>query len=168
MKTKNLVLTALFIALSFVGAYIKVMGTVAFDSMPAFLGALIIGPVYGGIIGALGHFLTALTSGFPLSIPVHLITMGGMAVTMIAFSVVYKRVSKSNGLLAMILSLIVGVVINGPLTLLVLTPLLLPVMGKAGILGFMPVLSLIAGVNAVAALLVYKLLPRSLKEYENR
>lgn len=168
MKTKNLVLTALFIALSFVGANVKVMGTIAFDSMPAFLGSLLLGPVYGGIIGAMGHFLTALTSGFPLSLPVHLITMGGMAVTMIAFGLVYKFLNRSNNLLAIILSTIVGIAINGPLTLLVLTPLLLPVMGKAGILGFLPMLSLIAGINALVALVVYKLLPRSLKNYENR
>jgi uncharacterized membrane protein len=29
--------------------------------MPGFLGALILGPFYGGLIGAIGHFLTALT-----------------------------------------------------------------------------------------------------------
>lgn len=168
MKIRNIVLTALFIALSFVGANIKIMGTVAFDSMPAFLGALILGPLYGGIIGAMGHFLTALTSGFPLSLPVHLITMAGMAVTMIVFGLVYKFMNKSNNLLAIILSTIAGVLINGPLTLLVLTPLLLPVMGKAGILGFLPILSLVAGINALVALIVYKLLPRSLKDYENR
>ncbi|MBU5485604.1 ECF transporter S component [Clostridium sp. MSJ-11] len=168
MRTKKLVLTALFIALSFVGSNLKVMGTIAFDSMPGFLGALMLGPVYGAIIGGIGHFLTALTSGFPLSLPVHLITMIGMAVTMTAFTFVYKFVGRKNQLAGMVLSTIVGVIINGPLTLLVLTPLLLPVMGKAGILGLVPVLSLVAAINAIVALLVYKLLPRSMKEYENK
>ncbi|WP_315116144.1 ECF transporter S component [uncultured Clostridium sp.] len=168
MRTKKIVLTALFIALSFVGSNLKVMGTIAFDSMPGFLGALMLGPLYGAIIGGVGHFLTALTSGFPLSLPVHLITMIGMAVTMAAFAFVYKFIGRKNELIGMILSTIVGVIINGPLTLLVLTPLLLPVMGKAGILGFVPVLSLVAAINAIVALVVYKLLPRSMKEYENK
>lgn len=168
MRTKKIVLTALFIALSFVGSNLKVMGTIAFDSMPGFLGAVMLGPLYGAIIGGVGHFLTALTSGFPLSLPVHLITMIGMAVTMAAFAFVYKFISRKNQLIGMILSTIVGVIINGPLTLLVLTPLLLPIMGKAGILGLMPVLSLVAAINAIVALAVYKLLPRSMKEYENK
>ncbi|WP_425059346.1 hypothetical protein SCACP_40300 [Sporomusa carbonis] len=33
MKTKNVVLSALFIALSAIGANIKIMGTIAFDSI---------------------------------------------------------------------------------------------------------------------------------------
>lgn len=62
MKLRNLILTALFVALSFVGANMKIVGSIAFDSMPGFLGALILGPLYGAAIGSIGHFLTAATS----------------------------------------------------------------------------------------------------------
>lgn len=168
MKTRKLVLTALFVALCFIGANIKIMGSIAFDSMPAFLAAIMLGPVYGAIVGALGHFLTALTSGFPLTLPVHLITMAAMALTMAAFAIVYKTFLNRNKVVAIVLSIIVAVIINGPLALLALTPLLLPMMGKAGILGLAPILSGLSAINAIIAILVYNFLPRSLKEYENK
>jgi len=168
MKTRDLVLTALFAALCFIGANIKVMGTIAFDSMPAFLAAILLGPVYGAIVGAVGHFLTAVTSGFPLTLPVHLITMAMMALTMAAFAVVYKYFSHKNKILAAIFSILAGVIINGPLSLLVLSPLLIPMMGKAGVVAFLPVLSLVSAINAIAAVVVYKFLPGKLKKYENK
>lgn len=168
MKTKKIVLTALFVALCFIGANIKAMGSIAFDSMPAFLAAIMLGPVYGAIVGALGHFLTALTSGFYLTLPVHLITMAAMALTMAAFAVVYKKFLNTNRILAIVISIMIAVIINGPLALLALTPLLLPMMGKAGIMGLAPILSGVAALNALIAILVYNFLPRSLKEYENK
>ena len=159
MKTKKLVITALFIALSFVGANIKIMSTIAFDSMPGFLGALLFGPVYGAFIGAIGHFITALLQGFPLTLPVHLIIMIGMAVTMFVFGYVYKYFSKKNYGAAVILSLIVGVIINGPLLLIVLEPLLIPILGKPAFIAYFPVLSLIAAINIIIAQGIYKVLP---------
>ncbi|MBF7096883.1 ECF transporter S component [Alkalibacter mobilis] len=73
MNTRKLVLIGLFIAISFVGAQIKIVYSIAFDSMPAFAAALLLGPVPGAIVGFLGHMLTSLTSGFPFTIPVHLL-----------------------------------------------------------------------------------------------
>ncbi len=73
MKTRTLVIAAMLIALSFIGANIKISGSIAFDSMPAFFGALVLGPVAGGIIGLIGHLLTAVFSGFPFGLPVHII-----------------------------------------------------------------------------------------------
>jgi uncharacterized membrane protein len=163
MKTKKLVITALFIALSFIGANIKIMDTIAFDAMPGFLGVLLFGPVYGAFIGAIGHFLTALTSGFPMTIPVHLIIMVGMAVTMLAFGHVYKYFSAKNYGAAVILSLIVGVIINGPLLLIVLSPLLIPMLGRPALIGMAPVLSLVAGINIIIAQGIYKVLPEKYK-----
>lgn len=168
MKTNKLVITALFVALSFIGANIKIMGTIAFDAMPGFLGALLLGPVYGGIIGALGHFLTSLTSGFPLSLPVHLVITIIMGLTMAMFALAYKSLVSKSKPLALILAIIVGVVINGPIDLLVLTPFLMPIMGRSGIFALLPVLSSVAAINAIVAVLIYKFLPRSLKEYENK
>ena len=159
MKTKKLVITALFIALSFIGANIKIMDTIAFDAMPGFLGALIVGPAYGACIGAIGHFLTALTSGFPMTLPVHLIIMLGMGVTMLVFGYVYRYFSTKNYGVAAILSLIVGVIINGPLLLILLAPLLIPTLGKPVFLSMFPVLSFVAFINIIIAQGIYKLLP---------
>lgn len=164
MKTKKLVLTALFIALSFVGAMIKVPGTtIAFDSMPGFLGTILLGPLYGALIGALGHFLTAVTSGFPLTLPVHLILMAGMGLTMLVFGYVFKYFFSKNYRLAVIISLIVAVLINGPLLTLALSPLLIPVFGKIVLLEMIPLLSGIAALNIIMAQCIYKVLPARYK-----
>ena len=166
MKTKKLVLAALFIALSFVGANIKIMGSIAFDSMPGFLGAIILGPYYGALIGALGHFLTALTSGFPLSLPVHLITMVGMGVTMLVFGYVFKYFLSRNYIVAVILSLTSAVIINGPLLILILSPLLIPILGKTVLIGMVPVLSGVAALNIIMAQIIHKILPERYKSWK--
>lgn len=159
MKVKKLVLTALFIALSFIGANLKVMGSIAFDSMPGFLGTLILGPAYGALIGAVGHLLTAVLSGFPLTLPVHLIVMVDMALTMAVFGWVYRI---SGPRLAAILSGIAAVLINGPVSLLMVAPLLIPIIGKAGLWAMLPVLSGVAALNVILAFLVYRFLPKNL------
>lgn len=158
MKTKKLVIMALFIAISFLGANIKIMGSIAFDSMAGFLGALILGPVYGAIIGALGHFLTAATSGFPYSLPVHLIVMADMAVTMFLFGIIYNNLCKINKYLGIVIASIVGILINGPISILIL----LPIMGKA-MVAMIPILCLAAFFNILIAYILYKFLSRNEK-----
>lgn len=163
MKTKNLVLASLFIALSFIGANIKIMQTIAFDSMPAFLGTLILGPFYGAIIGALGHFLTALTSGFPLTVPVHIVIMIGMALTMASFGYTYKYFSIKSKTIGSISAAIVAVIVNGPVLTLLTAPLLIPVMGKAALIAMLPILCGASALNIVIALVVYKYIPKRYK-----
>lgn len=158
MKTRKLVITALFIALSFIGANMKIAGSIAFDSMPGFLGTLMLGPVFGALIGAIGHFLTAATSGFYLSLPVHLIIMVDMALTMYMFGIIYKALSKVNKYAALIVSSLVGIVINGPVSLLMIMPIL-----GSGVMAMLPILTLAAFLNIIIADVVYKLLPESVK-----
>ncbi len=161
--TQKLVLTALFIAISFVGANLKVMSTIAFDSMAGFLAALLLGPSTGALVGAVGHFLTALTSGFPLSLPVHLAVMATMALTMWGFGVVHRWFAKRNSQnWALVLAVIVGTLLNGPVSLLLMSPLLVPIMGWAGILGMLPVLTLAGAANAVIAAVLFKPLEKVL------
>ena len=163
MKTKKLVLAALLIALSFIGANIKIMQTIAFDSMPGFLGTLILGPFYGALIGLLGHFLTALTSGFPLTVPVHLVIMVGMALTMISFGAAYKYFSKKNKTTGNIMATIVAVIVNGPILTLLISPMLIPVMGKSGLIALLPILCCATALNVIIALIVYNYLPKRYK-----
>lgn len=158
MKLRKLVLMALFIAISFIGANIKIAGSIAFDSMPGFLGTLILGPVDGAVIGAIGHLITAATSGFPLTLPVHLLIMVDMALTMLVFGVLYKAFSKKNKLLATVISGIAGIIINGPVS----TFMVIPLVGK-GILVMLPILCLAAFLNVLLADLIYKCLPEGMK-----
>jgi uncharacterized membrane protein len=161
MKTKKLVITSLFIAISFIGANIKIAGSIAFDSMAGFLAALLLGPSYGAIVGALGHLLTAATSGFPLTIPVHMIIMLDMAITMILFGMAYKFFSKTNKKIALILSSIVGVLINGPVSVF----MIIPITGK-GVLAMLPILTLAALLNIIIAHVIYIFLPGSIKKWK--
>ena len=161
MKTKKLVVLALFIALSFIGANIKIAGSIAFDSTAGFLGTLIMGPLYGAVIGAIGHLLTAAVSGFPLSLPIHIIVMVDMALTMFLFGIVYKIFSRSKEIMAIILSGVVGILINGPLSVF----MLIPIMGKA-VLAMLPLLILAAALNILIAHVVYKFLPGSIKQWK--
>ena len=163
MKTKNLVLAGFLIALSFIGANIKIMQTIAFDSMPGFLGTLILGPFYGAVIGSLGHFLTALTSGFPLTVPVHLVIMVGMALTMVCFGYTYKYFSVKSKMIGNIAATIVAVIVNGPVLTLLTAPMLIPIMGKAGLIALLPVLCGATALNVIIALGVYKYLPKRYK-----
>lgn len=165
LEIRKMILSAFFIALSFVGANIKIMGTIAFDSMPGFLGALILGPVYGACIGAFGHFLTALLAGFYLTPPVHAMIMLTMGVTMAVFAAIYRKFEKNNTFswVGALLAGVAAVIINGPIGLWVLVPLLLPVMGKAGMMSLLPVLSTVAALNVLLAFLIYWLLRGKVK-----
>lgn len=168
--TRKLVLAALLMALCFVGANLKVMGTIAFDSLPAFLGSLILGWGWGAAIGAAGHLLTALTSGFPLGLPIHLATAAMMAVTMAAFAGVVRFVAfvKGSRSIGYIVAVFTAAVVNGPVSLAALMPLLLPVLGMGGVLAMVPPLTLVAAVNAALAVVVYRVLPGKFKQIESK
>lgn len=153
-----MVVSALLVALSFVGANIKIMNTIALDSMPGFFAALFISPKCGAAIAAAGHFFTALLSGFPLSLPVHMIIMLDMAVTMLVFGHIYKeRTQKgTRAVKAIALAGAAGIIINGPGAMVLLLPFLLPTMGIAGIIVYLPVLSVAAAVNIFLAFMLYR------------
>lgn len=125
MKTnsRQLVFMALLIALSFIGAQLKIFGSIAFDSLPAFLGTLLLGPLPGAIIASLGHLLTALSSGFPMTLPVHLVIALGMGLTMVATWYTFKFVEKiSNDIIGLIVAVGVASLCNGPVILMFCAP----------------------------------------------
>lgn len=110
-KTKTLVITSFFIALSGILANFKLFGSVAFDSMPAFLVGILINPIIGGIVGFLGHLFTGLTSSFPLTLPIHLTIALEMMLTVYIFSKVYK-INKFLGIG-------VAILLNGPVSVFI-------------------------------------------------
>lgn len=105
-KTKRLVYTALLIALAFIGAQVKIMGSIALDALPAFFAALLLGPVVGAVVGAIGHLLTAMTSGFPMSIPIHFVIMFTMAFICYLYGYFNKRIN-------LIVNSIIAILLNG-------------------------------------------------------
>lgn len=111
-KTRRLVIAGLLIGMSAILANVKIFETIAFDSMPGFLAGIILGPLMGGIVGMLGHLFTAMTSGFPLTVPIHLVISVEMLITIYIFAKIYKKYK--------ILAIIVGVILNGPVSLYII------------------------------------------------
>ncbi|QZY54793.1 ECF transporter S component [Crassaminicella profunda] len=154
-KTKKMVIMGMFIALSFVGSYIKIpspLQSIALDAMPAFLGGITLGGGIGALIGFIGHLLTSANAGFPLSLPIHLLIAVMMAITVLSFSITYKKTN-------IIIAGIVGIVLNGAGA-----PLLMALMPQFGWVFFMsitPFLLLASGVNVILAILVFLPLKQS-------
>lgn len=158
VTTTKLTYSGVLIALSFIGAMIKYPGTtIALDSMPGFFAAIFLGPVYGAIVAAMGHFLTALTSGFPLTLPMHLEVMLLMALTAFIFGKIYLRGFKK-------LANIVAIIFNGPISAAVAgalaSILALPFKGNALFLAMVIPLTIASIVNIVAASILFEILNR--------
>lgn len=159
---KHIALAGLLIALSYLGAFLKLQGTIALDALPAFLGAILLGPFYGGAVGALGHFFTALLSGFPLSFPLHVLISLLMMGTVQVFGVLYQNGHR-------VLAAAAGIFLNGPVSLLVLSVVSslmgLPFHGKWMFFSLLAPLSAASAVNILGAVLLWNLLlKRNLKE----
>lgn len=142
MNTKTLATVALLIAMSFVGAHLVIMGTVAFDSLPGFLAALLLGPVYGAAIGFLGHILTATLRGFPFSVPLHIVVALSMALTMYVFGVTFRILSKKlSESVTFISTGVVGVIFNFPVSLAFSAATLWLIDGREAALGLVTLLA---------------------------
>lgn len=158
VKQKNhaFALMGMFIALSAVGALIKVpspTGTVAFDSAPGFIAALLLGPKFGAGAAALGHLFTSLFAGFPLTLPIHLI----IALEMAAFAAVYGYIGKKN--------LPVGVIIvsllNGIIAPAIFIPM--PQYGMPFFTAMVIPLLVASAANVFVSALVYKAIVATMK-----
>lgn len=147
---KRIARIAILVALSAVGAFIKLpspTGTVALDSAPGFVAAAAFGPVEGSIVGALGHMFSALITGFPLGLPVHLLVAAATFVWVGAFGWVARRVN-------IWVAIPVGIILNGVGG----AALLIPIYG-VGIFATL-VLPLLVGstINIIIAVAVVKVL----------
>ncbi|MGB9779789.1 ECF transporter S component [Caldanaerobacter sp.] len=148
-NVKTLTLVAMLIALSAVGALIKVFNTVAFDSMPGYFAALYLGSFYGAIVIALGHLLTAVTSGFPLGILNHFYIALQMALWAYLFRVFYNMF---NVYVAVVLTTL----LNGP----VATLLFVPMFGWGFFVTWVIPLTVASFINISLAALIYKILSK--------
>lgn len=147
-NVKRLSIMAIFIALSAVGALIKIpspVGTIGMDSAPGFFSALAFGGLEGAIVIAFGHLLTSAVIGFPMTIPVHLY----IAFQMALWALAYRLVNRKLGLIP---AVIVGIILNG----VVSSFAMLPMMGMGGVLGLLPFLVLGAAINVIISAIAYK------------
>ena len=110
MNIRTMTAYALLIALCAIGGQIHFgVYSIGFDSSPAFVGALMLGPVTGAVLGALGHIATAASTGFPLSVPIHVAIAIIMAGTGASIGYITKRMTSS---FSYVVSGIVGYIIN--------------------------------------------------------
>lgn len=121
MKTERLTTLSVLLALSVIGANFKIFGSIALDSFPAFLGSALLGPAAGAMLGAVGHLLSALLAGWPLTLPIHLAVAAIMAITMFSYGKV-RRLNKFSLKTRIIASDVIGLLLNVVLSLIVLMP----------------------------------------------
>lgn len=156
MSAKKVSWLALFVALSVAGGMIKVpapISSIALDSFPALIGAVLLGPAAGALIGALGHMASALLGGFPMG-PLHGIVAAEMAAVMWIFGTMYRAGWKRS-------VLPVFVFLNG----LILPAIFIPFMGPAFYVSTAPAITIAAAFNGIAA---YMLLPRLINVFKKR
>lgn len=97
MNIRKLTLIALFIALSVIGAAIKIpaiIGSVALDAFPALLAGAFFGAIPGALVGGFGHMVSALIGGMPLG-PLHAIVAVMMALLVYIFAFLFRKGKKT-------------------------------------------------------------------------
>lgn len=149
-SVKRVAIVAVFIALSAVGAMIKIpspIGSIGLDSCPGYFCAIAFGGVEGALVIAIGHLLSAAVVGFPLTIPIHL----GIAVSMALWALILRLISKKVKF-----GLVIGVVAATLLNTFVTGLLLLPVGGWALYVANIPSLLIASAVNTILAAIAYK------------
>jgi riboflavin transporter len=150
---KRIARIAIFIAISAVGSMIKVpspTGTVALDASIAYFSAIAFGWREGSIVAILGHLLTALTTGFPLSFPLHIFIAFQMAVWVSLFAVLAKNIHMWVGIL-------VAVILNGPVSALLVVPV-----GGFGLMAALIVpLTIGSAINIFVAVTAYLIINKS-------
>ena len=147
MSTKKVVLVGVFIALSVVGAFLKIpspTGTVALDSAPGYFAAAAFGGVEAVLIISLGHLISSAIVGFPLTLPIHLLIAAQMAVFALIFAFLMK---KANGYAAVIITTLANGIL-APLTMV-------PIFGWGFFYGMLIPLLVGSLVNILLAYLVF-------------
>lgn len=152
MKTRTLTTLALLLALTVIGANISFFGSIALDSFPAFLGTLLLGPVAGAFLGGVGHLLSALFSGFPMTLPLHIFIAVMMSATMFLFGLVREKTD--NRYISGFVAYFVNVVVE--------LGLLIPLMTWPVVVTLFIPLSLATIVNIILTEVVFAYLPASI------
>lgn len=151
MKRVKRTWVAMLIALTVIGAAIKIpaiIGSVALDAFPALLAAALLGGPAGAIVGGMGHLISALIGGMPMG-PFHGIVAAEMAFLAFIFSVLYRNGKKWQAGVLFIL----GNTFAAPLPFMFL-------ISQAFYLSIVPSLLIGSALNVVVALIVIPKLAR--------
>lgn len=159
MKKMKLTSIAMLVALTAIGAAIKVpaiIGSVALDAFPALLAAAIMGGPAGATVGAIGHFLSALIGGMPMG-PFHFIVAVEMAILAFVFAIFYRNGKRwlASGLF------VLGNTFAAPLPFMFL-------ISKAFYLSIVPSLFIGSLLNMIIALIVIPRLSRVMEPMLSR
>jgi len=153
LKVKRAAYIAIFIALSAVGAMIKIpspVGTIGLDSAPGFFCALSFGYIEGAAVIFIGHLLTAGFVGFPIGLPLHLF----IGLQLALWAIVVRFIKQKLGLWSAVLC---GVILNG----VVSSFTMFFVGGMGAVIGIMPFLIAGSLFNILIAAIAYKGLKKS-------
>ena len=137
-----------FIALSIVGGLIKIpspLGSIAFDSAPAYFSAVTFGLYEGVPVAIIGHLASAYVAGFPLTLPMHIVIGIYMAFAVGIFRIVTKKINlMAGGATAIVINGIAG------------SFLVFPAGGMGMVIAVMPFLTLASFANILIAGIAYK------------
>lgn len=158
MKTRDIAIIGILVGLSFVLGMIKFAGSIALDSAPAFLAVFVFKDYKGAAIGAIGHLLSAVTSGFPFGLPIHLATAAIMFVMLYLAAIAVK---KFNIVVGVGIILLINAFI-APLVVFIAAPFTM-----AAYTGLVASLGLATIANLVIALILYKPAEGALIKYGN-
>ena len=153
LPVKRVAYISIFIALSAVGAMIKIpspVGSIALDSASGYFCALAFGFPEGILVIAIGHVLTSGVVGFPLGLPLHLF----ISVQMALWAAAYRWLNQRFGLIA---ASVVTVFLNGVISSF--TMIFIGGMGAA--IGLMPFLLVGSLANIALAAISYRIIKRT-------
>lgn len=159
-NTRTMIQIAMLIAISVIGASIKIQGSIAFDSMSAFFAALYINPLAGAVVGILGHLLSSAMAAFPMTLPMHILVSLQMFFFVYAFGWIYEKGSK-------VLAVVVATILNGPVGALMAVPLSvvlgLPFSGWPLFMAIWIPLTIASFVNILLASIIYEKISKGKK-----
>lgn len=147
-SVKQVAYAAIFIALSAVGAMIKIpspVGTIGLDSGPGYFCGLAFGYRMGTLVVFVGHLLTAGLVGFPLGIPIHIF----IGVQLALWVVILRWVNQRFGLIP---GAVAAIICNGVLSAFTMVF----VGGMGAVLATMPFLLVGSLINVAVAAAAYK------------
>lgn len=150
---KRIAYISIFVALSAVGAMIKIpspVGTIALDAAPGYFCALALGFSEGIVVIATGHLLTSGIVGFPLSLPLHLF----IALQMALWALMYRWMNERFGLIP---ASVITILCNG-----ILSACTLYFVGGIGaVFGTIPFLLAGSLTNVILAAVSYRIIART-------
>jgi uncharacterized membrane protein len=165
--TRTAITIVVFVALSCVGALVKIpspVGSIALDSSPGYFAAAYFNPLVGGLIGFLGHLASAATAGFPLGLW-HLFVACHMFCWCVVFGAIVRYAKRTNSQAVSIAIVSIGAIVTIFLNGIVSPYLLVAIPGspvpKAALMGLIPFLLAASTVDVVIASAAFYIISRS-------